>query len=1035
MEKNPSCFKGTARIRATILAVAAVALMALGQNATALAPEKRVSQYIHTAWRLSEATLLGIPTAITQTTDGYLWIGTSGGLQRFDGVRFVDWKPPVGVHFDSNVKSLLGSSDGSLWIGTRSGLARWKSGYFQEFPECSGLITAIREASDGRIWVTRIHVANKRSPLCSINGDSVKVEEKDVAKLFPLAFALTLDQAGNVWVAGPEIMRVSHGQNATFRPDSLKTDTGVRVIGAIEAAGADHLIVGMSIRGKGLGLLQLISGKWSSFPLQGIDPETLDVSALHYDRDGALWIGTLSQGLFHVYNGHSDHFDTTGGLSANEVDEIDEDREGNIWITTAKGVDRFRSSRVTQFSSGEGLISDTPISVAASRDGAVWVGEVGGLSRIDGGQVTRIGRQEGFPGAQVISLHEDETGLLWLGIDRSLYTYRNGRFSLVQNGDDNSLGSIVQIVEDVGGNMWLLKAGPETLVTSIAKDHLMKTYKIGDAPSFTDILAANAAGGLLIGMRGGDISRIINGNVQNYRAPKDQLAFNGILTNSDGSVWGANDDGIVLSKNGQLRKISAENGLPCRRIYSIIRDRKGSIWGAAECGVFHFAEKDLEAVAMGQQKTMRVGLLDQSDGFITGSGSFRGNLALSNDGRLWFISGSSVQMVDPNDKVLNALPPPVHVEQVIADDKTFPLAPRMVLKPLTRQIEIDYTALSLVAPQRVNFRYRLDGVDQQWHAAGTRRQAFYENLPPGNFRFHVIASNNDGLWNEVGDSFELVVKPAFYQTIWFRTLFVAAVFIGIWLFIVTRVRKATEAIQSRLAERIRERERIARELHDTLLQGFHGLILRFQVAAKLTSDVQPAHPVLNDALGRADILMTESRERIRNLRYEAENIIPLPEALASLGEELSNIAPLRFQVTVAGTSRDIVPVIRDEVYFIGREALVNAFTHSQGTNVELDIDFEESGLRMRVRDDGRGLSEQVLRSKGTEGHWGLSGMHERAENIGARLNIWNRAGSGCELELKVPANLVYQGAQVQSPWHRLRSLVGLVAWFSDDLKT
>ena len=293
-------------------------------------------------------------------------------------------------------------------------------------------------------------------------------------------------------------------------------------------------------------------------------------------------------------------------------------------------------------------------------------------------------------------------------------------------------------------------------------------------------------------------------------------------------------------------------------------------------------------------------------------------------------------------------------------------------------------------------------------------------FPSGNYGFHVIASNNDGLWNEVGDSFTLEIRPAVYQTTWFRALSVLALLSCIWFFITARIRKATQVIQSRLAERIRERERIARELHDTLLQGFHGLMLRFQVAAKLTPDAQPAHPILNDALDRADVLMTESRERIRNLRYEAENVIPLPEAFASLGDELNNIAPLHFKVTVAGTSKEIVPLIRDEVYFIGREALVNAFTHSHGSTVELDIDFEESDLRVRVRDDGRGAQRQSSAVEGIRGTLGSVWVcHERAENIGSRLNIWNRVGSGCELELKVPGNLAYKtdavGASLAPP--------------------
>ena len=230
-------------------------------------------------------------------------------------------------------------------------------------------------------------------------------------------------------------------------------------------------------------------------------------------------------------------------------------------------------------------------------------------------------------------------------------------------------------------------------------------------------------------MKDGDISLVANGNVQSYSAPKGQPTFNGILTNPDGSLWGASNDGIVSWKGGQWHRVSIENGLPCKRIYSIIRDDKGSIWGAAECGVLRFDEKDLDAVARGTQKFMRVALLDQGDGARPGPGAFRGNPARSTDGHLWFIGGSSIQMIDPDDQESNAVSPPVHIEQVIADDKTFSFSPSIVLRPLTRQVEIDYTALSLVAPQRVNFRYRLDGIDRTWREAGTRRQAFYENLP------------------------------------------------------------------------------------------------------------------------------------------------------------------------------------------------------------------------------------------------------------------------------------------------------------------
>ena len=982
----------------------------------ALQPRKQVSQYVHSVWRVSDGTLPGEPNTIAQTLDGYLWVGTTSGLLRYDGVRFVEWQPPSGHHSDPFVESLFGASDGTLWIGTRTGISRLKDGSFTEITACSGRVSAIREASDGTIWIARQYSPDKQGPFCSIEPNGIKVYRTEDA--YTSGYTLTTDSMGNVWMGGHEIVKVSRGLLSAFR--APKTLGGPRRIGAIEALGTDHLVVGMVARGKGLGLLELINGRWSPFVIPGVNPESLDVSALHYDRDGALWIGTLTQGLYHVSNGHTDHFDAASGLSGLEVDQIYEDREGDIWVVTSKGIDRFRNSRVTPLTSAEGLISDTPNTLAASPSDGMWVGEVGGLNRVSQSEVIRLGKKQGFPGEQVSALYEDEAGVLWVGVDTSLYTYRDGHFTPVLTLGGNPLGQAVQIVGDGDRGIWMLKEGPETIMMRIMKDHSIKTYRVSDQPSRSDPIGTDIRGGVVVSMANGDIGRIIDGDVHIYHAPRDQTQFAGILPNPDGSLWAATEDGIVSWDKGTWHRISTNNGLPCKRIFSIVRGGLGQIWGTAECGTFRLSEQDLKSVENGQRTSLKVDVFDQSDGARASPGDNRGNPVFAPDGRLWFISGESVEVIDPRDQERNSVVPPVHLEQVIADENILAIAPRIVLAPLTRQVEIDYTALSLVAPQRVYFRYRLENFEREWHSVGVRRQAIYTNLPPGTYRFQVIACNNDGLWNTVGDSVSLVVPPAFYQAIWFRLGCACLLLAGVWAVIVLRVRNATESIRTHLAERLRERERIARELHDTLLQGFHGLMLRFRVASRLVPSLEPASPVLNDALDRADRLMTESRDRIRNLRHEALNVLPLPEALAAFGQEKNEEGVFGFKVVVEGTSRDLVSVIREEIYFIGREALLNAFMHSRGTSVELDIRFDDSGVRLRIRDDGIGMNADALRQKGAAGHWGLSGMHERAENIGAQLSVWNRPGSGCEVELKVPASLAYKGVLSISLWQKVR---------------
>src|SRR5262249_15071194 len=386
------------------------------------------------------------------------------------------------------------------------------------------------------------------------------------------------------------------------------------------------------------------------------------------------------------------------------------------------------------------------------------------------------------------------------------------------------------------------------------------------------------------------------------------------------------------------------------------------------------------------------------------------------DGRLWFVSYDGVSIVDPAHVSTNALPPPVHIEQIVADRKTYD-APRETsavrLPALTRDLQIDYTALSLVVPERVRFRYQLEGHDREWQDAGTRRQAFYTDLPPATYRFRVIASNDSGVWNENGAVLDFAVAPAYYQTLWFRVLLIAA--LGGFLALLYRLREQQVARQYavRMEERVNERLRIARELHDTLLQTFQGALLQFHAFTFTMPERSAARRKLENIIDQASRGVTEGRDAVQALRASTVVTNDLADAMHAIGAELAaQTAPPvpEYRVLVEGTSRDLAPLVRNEAYRIACEAVRNAFRHAKATRIEVEIRYDGGQLRLRVRDDGKGVDAGVADGADRPGHFGLPGMRERAGLIGATLTVWSERDAGTEVELTVPASIAYAKA-------------------------
>jgi signal transduction histidine kinase len=485
------------------------------------------------------------------------------------------------------------------------------------------------------------------------------------------------------------------------------------------------------------------------------------------------------------------------------------------------------------------------------------------------------------------------------------------------------------------------------------------------------------------------------------------------------ALWIATEGGLSRLKSGRIATLTVENGLSCDAVHWFREDDTQSVWLYTSCGVVRLARSELDAwtTAVDQdikaKPKIRATLFDNADGvrIMVSGNHFNPQVAKSKDGKLWFTTGDGLSLIDPGRLPFNNLQPPVQIEQLVADrkfyDATYAGGGSLRLPPLIRDLQIDYTALSLAAPEKIRFRYRLDGRDNDWQEAGNRRQAFYNDLGPGNYRFRVIASNNNGVWNETGAYVDFTITAAYYQTAWFRIAVVILFLLALGALYQLRLRQVARVVRARMEERLEERERIARDLHDTLLQSVQGLILKFSAVSKQIPPDLPARNLLENTLDHADEVLAEGRDRIRNLRVHSATLSDLPSAFRSVAEETSQGREVVFKTVVEGRVRELHPMVLEESYCIGREAIINALSHSEGQNVEAEIAYDSRQFRLRIRDDGRGIENEILDAGGRSGHWGIQGMHERAQKIGGQLRIWSRPETGTEIELTVPGATAY----------------------------
>lgn len=965
---------------------------------SSLDPAKRISQYVHTAWRIQDGVLPNLPLAFSQTTDGYLWIATFAGLIRFDGVQLVPWEGPEGQHLpDSRIVSVLGARDGSLWIGTPTGLARWKDGELVTLPHLGGRVHSMIEGHDGRIWIGRIDVKDERGGICQVVGNELKFYGQSDGVPFRSVNRLAEDGAGNLWVASYQGM-------CWWKPGSAETHIekdlkigGLLGVWVVDVERDGTVWAGAEIEGGDLELQRRDPAGWRRYQLPGIEGEP-GVTALFVDRDQSLWVGTARRGIYRIHGGEVDHFDSSDGLSGDAVATFFQDREGTLWVGTSKGMDRFRDVRVATFSIREGLNSDSVSSVLGARDGSVWIGNSGALNVLKDGKLSAIRTGQGLPGRDVTTLFEDRAGRLWVGIDNGLWVYEGGRFRLIDQG------VAFAVIEDRNGTIW---ARVDKRLDRIENLQVRERITLPQI-AMADKLAPDPAGGIWLGLSNGDLVRYRDGGLETFPAIHGaESGIRALMTEPDGSVWAATKGGLLRWKGGAGKLLTMRSGLPCDEIYTIVNDGAGSLWLYANCGVMAIATAELEQWWADPDGKVNAKLFDAFDGAHPALTPKQPQSSRSTDGKLWFANDSLLQMIEPTRLGMNPFPPPVHIQRIVADKKNYSTRGPLNLPPLTRDLEIDYAALSLVIPQKVRYRYRLEGHDQDWQEPGIRREAFYNDLPPGKYTFRVIACNNDGVWNEAGATLEFNIAPAFYQTNWFVLLCVAAATGLVWAVYRWRVRWIAAQLDRQFEGRLAERTRIAQDLHDTLLQGVLSASMQLHVANDQLAEDAPAKPLVRRVLELMGRVVNEGRDALRGLRSSDDDAQDLDQAFSRVSQELALNRAVDFRVIVEGQPRTLHPMIRDEIYRIGREAIINAFRHSEANTIEVEVAYAAHELRVLIRDNGCGIDPEMLRT-GRDGHFGLSGMHERTERIGAKLKVWSRPGGGTEIEFFIPGNTAFR---------------------------
>jgi len=989
-------------------------------DAEALDRSRRISELEHRTWRSRD----GAPSqihALAQTTDGYLWIGSAQGLFRFDAVTFEEYVPQPGVRLPShNIYALLATADGGLWIAFRpNGLAYLKDGRLTVLADADlpadPRIHNLALDTDGRLWAgseTGLFVRDGARWLAVGNDWNIPTE---------MVRTQFVDSRGTHWVG--TVNRVAYRRKDARTFETTPTPVKRGLTGFAEDKQGRVWYAEDQI------------GIARPVPLGGLD--TRDAPAivmptlnqLLFDRDGALWMtGLNASRIMRVRHPERlgsrtiaraapeiESFDEPDGAVGGQAYRLLEDREGNLWVGSSNGLDRFRQSAVVSL-----RLPDTyqGLTLLPSAKGELWVGNNDNqpLLRVSGHDILS---EPNGAGRKVSSVYSAPDGTVWWGCYDGLWRQRDERFEFFPLPDDVTHDYIYEIFPSAKPGLWV-RVGDVGVVHFLDgrfdfQDRPAGLPELGPSASYV------AANGLIwLGYRTGEVYVLQHDRVTRFGADAGlNVGRIKVIRGVGTHVWIGGELGPMQFSGGRFHEIRTADGTGFGAVSGIVDTGEHGVWLNELRGIEHIPAAEIRRLVANPAHPVAYRRYNTLDGILappqmnfTNSAAVRGV-----DGRVWFATDNGLVWIDPAYAVTNRLPPPVSILSIRSEQQRYATLAGVVFDAGTRAVEIDYTALSLSIPERIAFRYRLDGVDDHWQEVGNRRQAYYTSMAPGRYRFHVIAANDDGVWNERGAHFDFEILPPWWSTSAFRASAVFTVLLAGYAAYSLRVRQIGRQFEGRLEERLAERARIARELHDTLIQGFQGLMFRLQAVRDLLPDrTAEATAALDVALERGSQAIGDGRDAVQGLRTSALGPDDLVLRLKGVGEELAAAQASRggpaFRITVEGRPRQLDPRIGNDVYRIATEALSNAFRHARASAVDAAITYGNHVVRVRVRDDGKGLDHGILHRGGRAGHWGFPGMRERASALGGRLDVSSQAGVGTVVDVVIPLH----GAAPPASW-------------------
>jgi ligand-binding sensor domain-containing protein/signal transduction histidine kinase len=996
-----------------MLSVAAYRLVTLAvmacflSEAHALDPHRQFSQYVREKWSAANGLPGGAIHAIAQSPDGYLWIGTDKGLVRFDGFTFVPVQPKSLLLQNDPILGLMTDAEGDLWVRMQTaGLLRYNRGKFENLasgPNATATqVTAMaRENADGMLF----------SDLMSgtLRLRRGKLDLVAPANIASVTMSIAETTSGKIWMGtlGAGLLYLENGRATRVTQGLTETK-----INCLLPVGDQELWVGTDH-----GLF-----RWSGtrFRRAALGPSLRDqpVLTILRDRDSNIWVGT-ARGLLRINASGTSFAEEEGIQGAGAVNTLFEDREGNLWVGGAMGLERIRDSAFITYATDKGPSSNTSGPVYVDGEDRAWFApEKGGLYWIKDGHIHAV--EPALLGKDVIYSIAGRDHEIWIGRRQGGLThlgYSSGLVTTETYGRANGLAqnSVYVTYQSRDGGVW---AGTLSSGISRLKDGKFTTY------TTTNGLASNMVSSALEGHDGtmwfgtpSGLSTLANGQWRTYSV-QDGLPSNNVnclFEDSARVLWIGTSAGLAYFQMGRMHTLQEVPQSLREQIVGMAEDKSGRFWIATSDHVLRVPRDKLQSGVVTAADVREYG---QADGLERTEGVKRSRSVVSDSaGRIWFSLSSGLSVVNPSQITDNSVPALPHIEGITADNNTANLDASIRIPPSPRRITFEYTGLSLAVPGRIRFRYFLEGFDTSWSQPVAAREAVYTNLGPRSYRFRLVASNSEGLWNGPETAIALNVAPAYYQTYWFRLSCVAA-FLGMLAAAYQlRLRQLARQFNIRMEARVNERTRIARDLHDTMLQTFQGVLLQFYGLSAMLADRPEAQQKLEGLLAQEQQAINEGREAVLGLRSSTVIANDLARAFTALGEELAakqnSHSPVAFQVEVEGETRDLHPILRDEVYRIACEALRNAFQHSGAARIEVGIHYDDRQFWVCIRDNGKGIDPKVLNAGEREGHYGLPGMHERAKLAGGRLVVKSRVNSGTEAEIIIPAALAY--AKSRSP--------------------